>query len=267
MSKPNTKSVMWMVIINDKKEATEQQSIATFQSYQNLLINYNIFSYAATIIHDKDTYTKEDQEKDPSHKEGTHKRVHLHAFIDTDKITLKEMLSHITGLLKIDNEQVSIEPTSNEFLGVQYLTHKNNQNKHQYEPNTIITSNAKETERRYGLKYETEEEKIQRVLETSSTLSKVIHEIGVEKANKYRGLFNDLSKEKRDYRIATYDKTLDCFVDLMNSLIDIRPQLDMMDGTPRVLEFRTTFNNALEILDSIIETKYKIEDYNKNLKK
>jgi len=53
---------------------------------------------AATIEHNQDTYTEEDEELDPSHKTGTLKKPHLHIVIKTDKYLNVEQVSAWFGL-------------------------------------------------------------------------------------------------------------------------------------------------------------------------
>ena len=183
----NKKSRLWVVVINDKKEATQEQSVATFQKFQIKLLNYNIFRFIATIIHDKDQ------------ENGEPKRTHLHIFIElNDQLTKRALLDQLTDLLEIDREQASIEATNNEFLGVQYLIHKNDQNKHQYDKEDIKTNNTELLDKRLGEQYQSQEDIITKAVIEELDITSLINKIGIEKANKYRPLFNQIKQEQKN---------------------------------------------------------------------
>lgn len=72
------------VVINAPKESP--QIMKDLRAYERAMAQLNDTLFVATIIHDKDTYTKEDEEANPNHKAGAHKLEHLHGFSFLRKI-------------------------------------------------------------------------------------------------------------------------------------------------------------------------------------
>ena len=73
----NTQSLIWLLVLDDKKEATTDEIEANLKGFQTLLLNYSGFHYVFTNIHNRDTK----------------KRTHLHAFIELyEKQTKKAVL-------------------------------------------------------------------------------------------------------------------------------------------------------------------------------
>lgn len=206
----NTQSTLWLAIINDKKEATTEQIEATLKQYQLILLNYKGFHYVFTIIHNKDP----------------EKRTHLHAVIELhDKKTLKAVLSLLSTLLMIDTNQISLEPTNNEFLCVQYLTHKNNQEKEPYDYKEIKTNNESELKIRYEAEYVSPEERKKALLFGSKTIMDLLQNMTIDEAKKVlpvfkaikeeqgydkKGLIDQLNKMRTDYQFL-YDLTQKVF--------------------------------------------------------
>ena len=128
MNDPKQKYNIFTCVFNaDKKSTNPAKELALLQ---NTLLT-DIFSFAATIIHDKDITDN-----------GEPKTIHMHAYIETnEKHTKKQFLDMISELLKIDREKISVEGTKSNVLMLQYLTHKNHPNKAQYEVEQILTNN------------------------------------------------------------------------------------------------------------------------------
>ncbi len=213
MEKPaqaNKKSLIWLMVLNAKKEATTSEAVATFEGLIHVLLNYSEYHYVFTIIHDKDP----------------NKRPHLHAVIELyEKATKKAVLDTLTDLLNVEAEQVSLEPSNSQFLGVQYLTHKNQPDKEPYLFEQIRTNNAEELAKRYGEAYQDPEELRKKVLFGSKTMGQLLEQLTIDEAKKVlpvwkeikaeqgydkAGLIDQLNKMREDYQLI-YDLTTKIF--------------------------------------------------------
>ena len=145
MNDPKQKYNNFACVFNaDKKSTNPAEEV---ELLQNTLTE--LFSFVATIIHDKDLTDN-----------GEPKTIHMHAYIETsEKHTKKQFLDMLTELLKIDRERISIEGTKSDVLMLQYLTHKNQPSKAQYEVDRIITNNKELLAERMNSKYKTKEDK------------------------------------------------------------------------------------------------------------
>lgn len=87
------------------------------------------------IYHDKDLFTKKDEEENPKHKVGTLKSPHYHllCFFPTQH-SLKAYSK------KFEIEENNIEIIKNKVGAIQYLIHKNNKDKYQYDINDISSN-------------------------------------------------------------------------------------------------------------------------------
>lgn len=208
MSNPknNEKYLSFGIVINAQKEsANPYQELAQLQA---TLLKHKEF-FVATIIHDKD--------KDEN---NYNKITHLHAYIEfpNTKHTKKQLLELLSGCLNIEQIRLSIEPTNNGFLLVQYLTHKNDQNKHQYNYEDILTNNEDLLSIRYNQIYLTKEQRdanLEYDIKTSKTMLEFLERQGIQNAKNYRNVFNDIKREQRlDLdRMLNLDNKLDLFVD------------------------------------------------------
>jgi len=184
--KNNEKFSYFGIVINAKKEsANPYQELAHLQA--NLIKHKDFF--VATIIHEKDL------------ENNLPKTIHLHAYIEFSNLkhTKKQMLELISACLKIEQNQISILPTNNDFLLVQYLTHKNDQEKYQYNFEDILTNNNELLSVKYNKTYITREEQnanLENDIRTCRTMLEFISKQGVANAQKFRNIFNDVKAEQ-----------------------------------------------------------------------
>ena len=68
--------------------------------------------------HDKDVWTKEDEEENPEHKEGELKKAHIHAIVFTEK---RRAVRTVAEILQI--EQRHVQPSYDVEGDMDYLTH------------------------------------------------------------------------------------------------------------------------------------------------
>lgn len=220
----NKKSAIWLLVINDKKDAPTAGISATLGRYQTLLLNYSEFRFVFTIIHDKDRL----------------KRTHCHAFIELyEKATRKAILDTLTGLLDVDREQLSIEPSNSPILGVQYLIHKNQPDKEAYELSSVKANNQEELERRIGVSYSNPEQERKEVLFGSKTMTELLEKMSIDEAKKVLPVWRAIKEEQG------YDKQ--GLIDKYESLIgDYRSLYDftvkLMDEVRRYVNNKIRYN-------------------------
>ena len=190
MNDPKQKYNIFTCVINaDKKSTNPAEELALLQ---NTLTE--IQSFVATIIHDKDLTDN-----------GEPKTIHMHAYIETnEKHTKKQFIDILSELLQIDKQKISVDGTKSNVLMLQYLTHKNQPNKAQYEVDRIITNNKELLNERMNTKYKTKEQKNNDLLAditNCKTILELTEKQGIETANKYRNTFNQIKQEqKQDYQ-------------------------------------------------------------------
>lgn len=86
------------------------------------------------ILHDKDVYTKEDEEENPKHKEGTLKNPHWHVYIQFDDSQHSQYIARWFGVA----EQCVQKCLSGRFEDMcLYATHKNASEKYQYDTKEV----------------------------------------------------------------------------------------------------------------------------------
>lgn len=182
----NKKYTYFAITINAQKESPNPRK--ELEHIQDL-ISDNTKSFFATIIHDKDIL-----------ENGEPKRIHAHVFIELPiKETCKQVLKTVNDYLKINEEQIQIEGSYNPFLMVQYLIHKNNKEKFQYNDFEIITNDQKSLEERLNKIYQTPEQlkaMLLSDLKSCKTLMEFADKHGLEDTNKYRNLFKDIKQEQ-----------------------------------------------------------------------
>lgn len=190
MNDPKQKYNIFTCVINADKKSTNPAE--ELELLQNTLTE--IQSFVATIIHDKDLTDN-----------GEPKRIHMHAYIETnEKHTKKQFIDILSELLQIDKLKISVDGTKSNVLMLQYLTHKNQPNKAQYEVDRIITNNKELLNERMNTKYKTKEQKNNDLLAditNCKTILELADKQGIETANKYRNTFNQIKQEqKQDYQ-------------------------------------------------------------------
>lgn len=92
------------------------------------------YDYAG-IIHDKDTWTEEDEKKNPEHKQGELKKEHIHIVLRTPNATWNTALCKELGI-----EEKFCEQAKNIDNALQYLIHYNDTDKASYEIEDVFGS-------------------------------------------------------------------------------------------------------------------------------
>ena len=84
-------------------------------------------------LHDKDTWTEEDERKNPEHKAGTFKKPHWHVMLCYSG---KKSFEQIMDIVTMCNG-ARCEPVESKAGMAAYLTHENNPEKYHYDKNEI----------------------------------------------------------------------------------------------------------------------------------
>lgn len=181
MTRGNAKATRWAIVINAPKES---QTRETLKEYLIKIFNH-YQGFLASIIHDKDI------------EDGKQKAIHCHLFLTTSNIAKSDLLIDLVELLKIDKNQISIEATNSDILQVQYLIHKNDISKYQYESEAILTNDKDELLRRLNETYKSPEEKEQDLINdlANMDLSELVKKYGLEIGRRYLSLRKELKDE------------------------------------------------------------------------
>lgn len=241
----NTKAKGRICLIIDPKKGQPTSEARTYlQAVQQALSSYSRFTFWATIIHDQD-----------KEEDGTPKLIHVHAvleFFDNGE-TLKDMLQEICELIDAEAEQVSIETSNNPYLIVQYLKHNGKPEKHQYDESLILTNDSQELANRLHQEYVKPVDPVQEAVKSSDTLMTLMDQIGLEKANKYRGLWKELHAESQ--LIASFQRLKDDYSRLQSFLRELFDHLLLTGGRLEPLQFWLDEAERLDVLNTSIDRR------------
>lgn len=178
------------VIIQLQKQQFDYQHLKNWLS-----ANANLWAY---IVHDKD-----------KHEDNTDKGLHLHLkfILNNNKgPRLSTTLNELSKLLSIDKTAFTIEKMESVAGSLQYLIHKNDPEKHQYDVSEIV-SNLSESELNTYLYAETEDITTDTLIDicTLNWRSKItiLKTIGLRYYSRYRGVIADICNE---VEMSQYDK-------------------------------------------------------------
>lgn len=229
---PQTKYCYFGVIFNAQKESTNpSQELALLQS---LLIKS--FYFVATIIHDN--WSDYELEK------GERTTIHLHAYIETEsKYTEKRFLQELTTLTNYNENQITLEGSNNDILLLQYLTHKNDKNKYQFSNDLIITNNLDLYTSKYESIYKSKEQRANELISdirNCRTLLELVDKQGLETANKFRNIFNQIKTEQR-LQVDQLDKLARELEEENHKIkTEIKEFCDFIEQSTKVLKFDIT---------------------------
>lgn len=122
MSKEKYRSRVHMLLLYPENQSH-------FEAMDKIAKSYD---YAA-ILHNKDTWTAEDEEKNSDHKEGTYKKDHWHVLI---RFSQAKWSTAICKELGIDHQ--FIEDVKRFDNALQYLVHYNDNDKAQYDVEEVF---------------------------------------------------------------------------------------------------------------------------------
>jgi|GEM_PF-3574322 len=114
-----------------KKELQSKEGLNAFLSGK---VNEGILKDFCFILHDKDIYTKEDEEKNPEHKAGTFKKPHYHIYLRFEN---SRKFSEIGKWFGLTTNQVSV--IEKRFItACAYAVHFYQKEKYQYNVSEVI---------------------------------------------------------------------------------------------------------------------------------
>ena len=125
--KPKRQTIKKIEVVTDIEYLTEEKII-------EVVTTKRVIKKWAYILHDKDTYTKKDEEKNPEHKEGSPKHPHWHIDLQFKDSTEMKTIANWFGV-PINMLQKSISGYFEDMI--LYLIHKNACEKYQYAPEEV----------------------------------------------------------------------------------------------------------------------------------
>lgn len=142
--------------------------------------------------HDKDKYAN-----------GEDKLVHLHLVLLSDKLLrAKQVLSHLADVLYTNVENIQIDEVNSIPGAIQYLLHKNNPEKYQYDESIIETND--ERKNLHNILKEDIKRKVlttkvlyDYVFEDKLSRRQLMEKIGIAQYQHYRPTINDLFEMRR----------------------------------------------------------------------
>ena len=135
---------------------------------------------------------------------------------------------------------------------LQYLTHKNQPNKAQYEVDRIITNKKELLNERMNTQYKTQEQQQHDLLndiKTCTSVSELAEKQGIETANKFRNIFNQIKQEqKQDYQslieqISIYRIILGKINKLLNEPYITNQENELRDSIVKIFDNYSKINN------------------------
>lgn len=237
MATGNIKASKWNIVLNAKKETPNAEISHELEGYLLDIVNHIKPRYYFAIVHDKDKL-----------ENGEAKRTHLHLILElAEKGTFKTVLDKLTTACGISEAQVQLDAENSPILGEQYLIHKNDPSKYQYESNKILTNNLEELTKRLEAKYLTEEEREEerkKALYESKTLIEFIDRAGLDYANRFRGVFKEIRKEKEEDFESVLNKLTEIekrLYNLTNQLRQLSVDITLLKMSPKDIEEKLEF--------------------------
>ena len=126
---------MCEIVTNLEKDGTKLIDVETLEDF---LKSKNCIKNFAYIIHDKDIYSKEEEQQNPEHKVGTLKSAHIHLLLKFDE-QQPQKLECVSNWFGLANNFVS-KIQSNWDDACLYLIHRNSPNKYQYPVEEVISN-------------------------------------------------------------------------------------------------------------------------------
>lgn len=115
---------------NDKGE-----DLINLDNMKDFLVNRECIMKYAYIVHDKDTYSLEDEAKNEQHKAGTLKSPHIHLLL---KFRCPQQIGNVAKWFNIKPN--CVQKVKSEVAATAYLIHANAPQKYQYELSEVISN-------------------------------------------------------------------------------------------------------------------------------
>lgn len=135
MAKKLTSIRMCEIVTNLEKDSTKLIDLDTLE---NLLKSKKSIKDYAYIIHDKDVYSKEEEQQNPDHKADTLKSAHIHLLLRFEE-RQPQKLECVSNWFGLKNNFVSKIHSSWDSACL-YLIHRNSPDKYQYPVEEVISN-------------------------------------------------------------------------------------------------------------------------------
>lgn len=185
MANLNTQTGKILLVINFEDKVINESLIDNLKSW--LETNTKQYAY---ILHDKDVL-----------EDGSPKTPHVHVVcnMNNSKQRIATILNDLTKALEISAFLVTIDKYSSFNASLQYLIHKNNEEKHQYDINDIVTNIPKQ-ELDLFMKYDTQSEELtaERLIDVVKKAHKrtdIMREVGLFNYRINRPVIMDIAQE------------------------------------------------------------------------
>lgn len=179
----NTKSRLFTIILEEYDLANDKH--IHFKDLKRYLDSEDYVNYYAFILHNKDF-----------DEDGCQKRIHFHLVLETIRPYAKSsILTDMAKALLIARECISIRAYDSCKLAVQYLVHKNDEDKAQYDIWEVCSSDETRTIDYIDNDIESDDLDIKDLIEIcydSDGIVDVYRKIGLSNAKKYRWIICDV---------------------------------------------------------------------------
>ena len=185
----NTKSKLFTLVVEEYDNANEKHVLTS--ELVKYLQKEDYIVYYAMILHDRDIDDN-----------GELKRKHFHIVIQTRTPYAKStILTDIVKEVIVARECVSVRAYDNIKLAVQYLIHKNDSDKEQYDIMGIISSDETATIDYIEKDIDTSDLEIDDLISICGEcddLTQVYTKVGIVNARKYRWVIQDIISKKEN---------------------------------------------------------------------
>ena len=167
------------------------------------------FKDYAYILHNKDTYTEEDEKKNADHKAGTLKKAHYHIAIRLEYGTDTKYIANWLGI-----KENFINRVKGKWVDMlKYLTHENAQKKYQYSEEEVISNYDWKKEKEKAVKKSNSEARKSEII--NDIVNGVIREfnyndyITIDEYDKYKKSIDNAFKYRTD-KIKGGKRNMEC---------------------------------------------------------
>lgn len=188
----NTKSKLFTLVVEEFDKANNKH--ISWKDIKSYLDKEDYVNYYAFILHNKDF-----------DENGEQKRAHFHIVLETIRPYAKSsVLTDIVKELCCAREVVSVRAYDSCKLAVQYLVHKNDEDKAQYDILDVLSSDETRTIDYIDNDIESDDLDIKDLCEickNAKNIVEVYRVIGLANAKKYRWVIVDLLDQEREDRL------------------------------------------------------------------
>lgn len=179
-------------LVLEEYDKLNDKHVSNVDIYNYLSDNDTNIEFFAFVLHDKDT-----------NNEGVIERKHYHLFIKlVNSISKNTILKDIAKNLMVNVNCISVEVSRNIVSSIQYLIHRNDKTKFQYDILDIWSNDYADLVSilNNGVSsYSLDIDYLINLIHESKSLTSVYRKLGMSQVRIYRPIINDLWKEKKFY--------------------------------------------------------------------